>query len=602
MERNVNSPTLCLKVDAYLSEPVIQFIEQNYYARINQQAALENLIHDEAFLKNPTAHVALFSDHGIVHVRDVAQQLLRLLERSNGLLMPGRNRERLKFMGGYGVMVAYLHDIGMRDFSAFGRAMHPEAAAQLTFSPEFDELVEMIWESNCGNVAWRLLKMACQEQLPQTPVLVLREMLALSVCHSKKKVPVTCLNRPHQFRKLMQRSIGTNLRFLYHQQQNAGVQQQRTCLDRHPHADRCNSELARLYPDFENESFLWLLSPDPVVRDLVHDVIDTLRVLRAADALRQRGTMLKTSAAHEIMVDHQSANAVYALRSHDDTKLFFIESQDPISAGEANLAGSELDREGNLRVAFYRGNFAGDEAIRRAAECAALIIDDMVADAVLSFTRDDAPEKRWASETLAPAHKSAAEIEILVEGVEDNPHFAQLVCQELRRLNPVVGRRSRPLPSLQNVEPAELTPYLNGRVFDWHMEERARLVQQIFGKADAALLQMDLTHAFQDTRIITLRAGEKLIEAGNRAGFVFIPLGEGLRVFPLGGYTSVHNPAYVSIGNTGVIRGARRNATVIAESLVDVLVIPKQVYLDHWYRTYPTGAIHRLFREDLGND
>ncbi|MEZ4678412.1 MAG: hypothetical protein R2932_29765 [Caldilineaceae bacterium] len=337
--------------------------------------------------------------------------------------------------------------------------------------------------------------------------------------------------------------------------------------------------------------FLWLITAAPVVQDLVLDVVDTLRCLRATDALRQRGTVLKTSAAHEIMVDHQSANAVYALRSHNDTKLFFIEAQDPISAGEANLAGSELDRDGNLRIAFQRGMFASEEAVCWAAHCGARIINDIQADVIESFQRTGLDARQ-----LGAPQKSEAEIEILVEGVDDNPQFAGLICQELARLNPAIATRSRPLPSLQNVDPVELTRYLNGKVVDWSAEERCHLLQQVFGKNDEQVQQMELTQAFLDTRIITLQAGETLIEAGSRAGFVFIPLREGLQVSPLGGYTAVRNPAYVSIGNTGVIRGALRNATVTAEAPVDVLVIPKQVYLDHWYRTYPPDAIPRLFR------
>ncbi|MCB0061296.1 MAG: hypothetical protein KDE19_04255, partial [Caldilineaceae bacterium] len=125
------SATLRVTVDEYLTKPIRCAIEERYYAPINEQAALERLIHDEHFLANPTAHVAMFSDHGVVHVRDVAQQVLRVLNTGNSLLIPVRDDERLNFMGNYGVMVAYLHDIGMRDFSPFGRAMHPEAAAQL---------------------------------------------------------------------------------------------------------------------------------------------------------------------------------------------------------------------------------------------------------------------------------------------------------------------------------------------------------------------------------------------------------------------------------------------------------------------------------------
>src|SRR4029079_12222729 len=124
---------------AYLPEQFCGWVEQRYYAQINAQARFEVLIDDPHFWEAPRAHVGLFSDHGVVHVRDVARQIISLLDDIHGTLIPTRPAERFDpFMKGYGVALAYLHDIGMVDFSAFGRAMHPEYAAQAVFSAPFD--------------------------------------------------------------------------------------------------------------------------------------------------------------------------------------------------------------------------------------------------------------------------------------------------------------------------------------------------------------------------------------------------------------------------------------------------------------------------------
>jgi hypothetical protein len=40
------------------------------------------------------------------------------------------------------------------------------------------------------------------------------------------------------------------------------------------------------------------------------------------------------------------------------------------------------------------------------------------------------------------------------------------------------------------------------------------------------------------------------------------------------------------VGSTGVIRGAARNARVIAGERITVLIIPKEVYLRYWYWPY----------------
>src|SRR5262245_31652579 len=106
------------QLDRYLPAPVRVWIEQTYYARINAQAQLEAALADPSFYGDPAAHLALFNDHGVVHVRDVAQQVLRVLDRTHGRLIACREAEHLDgFMKSYGVLLAYLHDIGMIEFS-----------------------------------------------------------------------------------------------------------------------------------------------------------------------------------------------------------------------------------------------------------------------------------------------------------------------------------------------------------------------------------------------------------------------------------------------------------------------------------------------------
>jgi hypothetical protein len=93
-------------------------------------------------------------------------------------LIARREGERLDgFMKSYGVLVAYLHDIGLIDFRPFGRALHPEFASQSVFDPGFDYIVDAIWQSDCGGIASRLRGLANAGALAQNPRLVLRELL-----------------------------------------------------------------------------------------------------------------------------------------------------------------------------------------------------------------------------------------------------------------------------------------------------------------------------------------------------------------------------------------------------------------------------------------
>jgi len=285
----------------------------------------------------------LFSDHGVIHVRDVAERILDVLEAINGILVPRRDPATPDgFMKGYGVLVAYLHDIGMADFSPFGREMHPEFVSQTVFEAAFDTVVEATWDANGEAITQRLRGLASRGALEQPPELVWREMLAMANCHSKRSVPVAVLNDPVRLRKAMQEAVSADLHALYHRRRVEAARRRLVQAQREGYSERDlrplaqalfeveaavagsahltdgtmpRSALRRHYADFEREAFRWLLSAHSDVRDLVDDVVDTLRALRCADALRQRGSVLKTSGAYEVFVDRTTANAVYALRT-----------------------------------------------------------------------------------------------------------------------------------------------------------------------------------------------------------------------------------------------------------------------------------------------
>lgn len=571
-------------LDKYLPESVRIPIEQCYYARINAQARLDQAIHDPEFLNDLSSHMALISDHGVVHVRDVAQQILQVLETVHGVLIPARDEHRLEFMKGYGVMLAYLHDIGMVDFSRFGRAMHPEAATQAVLSPEFDAILERIWEENCGNLAWRLTRLAAQGALPQDAQSVLREMLAMANCHSKTKVPLDVFGDLPRLRRLMQATAATPLGCLYRHQQAekaANVPSSEPAFERDP-----LPSLRRLYRDVERDAFQWLVSADGRVRELVCDVLDTLRALRCADALRQRGTVLKTSGSYEVFVDQKTANAIYALRLGED-ELFLLAISEPLPAGEANIASSEIDRDGNLRIAFHRGAFPDYETVQRAAYNAALAVNDIQADTIESFRRPASCDHDRARPRTVEAAR------ILLEGVDDNLEFAELVCQQLQVINPQAGARARSVPSLQSASAHEVIRYLAGQALDEHLGRRREMLERI-ARSGHKTHNIDPARGFKDVKVITLSAGQVLIEAGSPSGFVYIPLGDGLKIIPLGGYAPFRVRPWMPLGITGVIRGAIRNATVVAEHEVSLLMIPKAVYLAEWHQTYSPDELAQV--------
>ena len=206
-------------LDAFVDPQIRLAIEQTYCARINQQCSLSEALKDPLFLEDPGKHVALYSDHGVVHARDVARQILEVLDTVHGALIPARDSHRLAWMKAYGVLIAYVHDIGMIDMSPVGRSMHPEYATQAVLGSGFDNIIGRLWSEDHGGFVARVVRLHETGSLgTQAPTVVLREMLAMANSHSKSKVPVSVLNDPGSLRRMMLIAATTDLHVLYRQQ------------------------------------------------------------------------------------------------------------------------------------------------------------------------------------------------------------------------------------------------------------------------------------------------------------------------------------------------------------------------------------------------
>lgn len=553
------------ELNHYVSPELRRIIEKTYYAQVNQRGSFDELTRDASFLGDPARHVAFFADHGVAHVRDVARQVLRVLDRLHDVLIPPRPPVRLDFMRGFSVLMAYVHDIGMADFSPFGRTVHPDAAAQIVFDPSFDPMAERIWEEDGGGIRTRVLDLVAAGALDGDPGTILRELLAMAACHSKRFAPAETLTDTGQLRRTMQEAIGTDLRMTY--ARRSGLSH-----GEHPPVPLSAHPLRRFYTDVGRDSFRWLVRGDETANDLVEDVVDSLRVLRCADALRQRGSALRTSGSYQLFIDQITGNAICSVEQGD--RMWFVELSDPVSAAEANLSRSELDADGNLRLAFHHGSFAAAEATARAVESAALVIADIGAD-IRPILHDRWPQR--------PRNRSGPLL--VIEETDDNPDFARLVADRLTGIHPDLGPWVRLAPSLTRAAERERRRYLDASSSSFPpgcVRDVLRRVADAGHRVD----HLSLPAAFEHVRLVRVAAGDVVVAAEESAGFVYIPLGHGLRVEPIGGYEPRALPPWSPIGVTAVVRGATRNATVIAEGPVDLLMIPRDIYLRHWYRAY----------------
>jgi hypothetical protein len=330
--------------------------------------------------------------------------------------------------------------------------------------------------------------------------------------------------------------------------------------------------LHRFYGDVEREPFHWLTDSRGRSQELVEDIVDVLRVLRCADALRQRGSTLRTSGAYQLFVDQLTGYAICSLERED--VMWFVELHDPVAAGEANLSSSELDADGDLWVSFHHGSFASPDATDRAVTAAARVIQDVQADIIPTLAN------RWPGR---PGNGTGPRI--IIEHVDDNPEFAGRVAAALKDLDPALASIVRLAPSLAGAAERERRRYLDASGAEFPPEYVDELLQES-ARAGQRIDHLDRVAAFDGVRLTVVDAGEVVMTAGELAGFVYIPLDSGLRVEPVGGYPPRRLPAWSPVGTSAVIGGATRNGTVIAEQTVGILMIPRDTYLRHWYRPY----------------
>jgi hypothetical protein len=598
-----------LLLDYYLAESVRNYIEKNYYQRINTQSALDNLVYDDAFMTDVRDHIALFSDHGVIHVRNVAQLIIKTLDAMHGVHIAPRSAFRFIMMKGFGVICAYFHDIGMIHFSTFGRASHSQFAAQEIYTRNLEKHLDTIWEQNCGGLAWRITQLHETGHLQGNPRTILRECLALVPAHSKSTFPIEELNDNHQLRQHVLEILQYDLFYLYQRKQlHTLTAQLKTLEDKKEirittkkmnelkkslsslepkkYSEKTKKTLTKLYGDNIDSAFAWLLSNDPFVLEFIDDIKDTLRALRCADAFRQRGTSFKTSGGYQIFVNQYTGNSVFAL-SNKQQQMFLLENNDAHAVGEANIKSCEYTAAGDLSIAFYTGFFHSIEACNNSVKHVAMIICDIIGDVVDSLRL---PKDYRGKEQI----KKRDPLKIFLENTPDNWHYTQLIAGEIKKTKPELKHRIKYRTPLHHIPLIEKQRYLNGKMLDWSLPQKRKLIQQV-SKKGFKVDNVKLSHAFNDVRLIHLLAGEILLEADSPPGFVYIPLSPGLLEMPLGGYASFKIPAYSIIGSNSVLSGTTRSASILAKGATQILMLPQEIYLSFWHAAYaPSELIDTL--------
>jgi hypothetical protein len=313
-------------------------------------------------------------------------------------------------------------------------------------------------------------------------------------------------------------------------------------------------------------------------------------VVRAADALRQRGTTLRTAAGYEVFIDVRTGDAVYALRETDSRALHLLRIDSCYPAGEANLRVAIVTAEGHLRIAVNRGAFDTIAAMDRAIAGTAEVVADIARDVLPSFDS-------VAAGDLPPQTAGSGFMQVLVERPSDHGRFADDIVGRIRELRPELGHRVRAVAAVEDAEVGERDRYLHGAQVVAGTDLAARIIAGV-AERGIKVIAIDPATAFIDVRIARVTAGEELAAAGSPPMFVYLPTDHGLVINPDGGYLSEAIPPWLPVGVTGAVRRAERNASVVARADLDVVMIPADVFVREWFRPHDPAELAAALTAD----
>jgi hypothetical protein len=567
-------------IDLYIPDDVRAILEERFWHTVEENSTLEALSGDGTVASAPEKHPALFSDHGIVHARDVAAGTLELADLADGRLLPARPPDRREFVAALGVLIAYIHDVGMNDPTREGRLLHAIYAAHVPFSGAMDDVLARLWESG-GPIVSRIGSVAAVAPFRVPDDVVLRELAALAIGHSKSMVPATLHGDFARLRRALQRAVLVEL----DDHRHAGARL-------NPDSDLPQSlgANARWYADPVRDAFAWLGSPDPAHTALAIDAVDAVRLVRVADALRQRGSTLRTAAGFEIFIDVETGQAVFGLRASAGDRLFLLRVDGQLSAGEANIRNAIVTRNGDLRISFHRGRFSSPAAAKAPSDATARVIADIGADVIGAFA------VRLRSPDLPEPQCDPASIRVELERPADDSAFAERVAEAAARMDLLLRGRIFVVADLENTSPAERARYLDGTAISPESDEASEILDKL-GAHGMRIAVIDRRNAFEDVRRVRLAEGEVLVEAGSPPAFVYVAVGCRLRIKQLGGYRDIEVPPWIPIGVTGVVRRAERNSTVVVAEPGDVLMIPGELFAREWFRPYEKSEFADVLAE-----
>lgn len=276
---------------------------------------------------------------------------------------------------------------------------------------------------------------------------------------------------------------------------------------------------------------------------------------------------------YQRLIDSESGNALYSIPYQN--QMFLLKSTSTLVAGVANIDTIQFLKNGSLLLILRHGMFSDDLSTNQAGFNTALAISEYLHDTLYLF--NVFTDKRGLQSDFV--------YHILIETPQDNPHFIDIVLDQISHMYSELKNMIKVIPSLTEATQAERERYLNTdevQISEAFMKEISEKLTTAGHKTTLLIPKA----GFEGIKIIDLKPQEILFNENDSSVFVYIPFNDGLKGTSLKSHMEFTPKAWAPIGHIGILQNDVRTATIQALKPVKLLMIPGSLYLRYWHADY----------------
>lgn len=264
----------------------------------------------------------------------------------------------------------------------------------------------------------------------------------------------------------------------------------------------------------------------------------------------------------QTFIDKMTGNRIYSFPINKMS--YLIGGYSNLYSGLANIKSADFLGRDALLVSFLKGTFFDltvEELV--AFNCALVLTDFKVLFVVY---------KRLTGRKLT----------IYLEMHWSNLHFSRYVLDRIHALEPELFSQFKLIPALTHSSTLERLRYLAAENFTRPIEE----YQKILAEIDKVLKSLKISfikQAFDLVKCFVLHKDEELFAEGSYPGFVYLALDDKLYGISQTSDIKFYIEPYQLVAHISVMSEKKRQASLFAANDTRVLMIPREIFLLHWF-------------------